>query len=254
MLRRGAIVVSVVAAACAWPGGAAAEPVDFAHGKIDNQYTTKQPNAPTGFSFTAVYHAANDPDGDPPYMRKMVFYPPAGMRYDTSVPERCTASDLQLQLEGPSACPEGSRLGGGSARGKFMGSETMLEIHRFNNAGEQVLVVRSPVIASVSRGRFMPDGSVEFASPTCYPALVTCPVDNALQIGSSVSAPPYTRDGRSYATTPPKCPKVGYWQSPIRLWWADGAEDTVVTKQPCTRPAAKKKAKPKPKRSRSRSR
>jgi hypothetical protein len=32
-------------------------------------------------------------------------------RYDTSVPEQCTADDFELQFRGPAACPEGSRLG-----------------------------------------------------------------------------------------------------------------------------------------------
>jgi hypothetical protein len=231
-------------AACAWPAWAVAEPVSGPHQTIDNRYTTTQPNAPTGFRFTGTYHAANDPGGDPPYMRSMTFHPPTGFRYDTSVPERCTASDLELQLRGPSACPEGSRLGGGTARGKFMGQETTLDVEVFNNQGEQVMLIRTPFVVTVSRGRFQDDGSVRYASPTCYPALVTCPTDNALQLGSSVSSPPYTRDGRSYATTPPKCPKSGHWPVPVDFAWADGSGETVVTKQPCTRPA-KKKTKPK---------
>ncbi|HEX8647422.1 MAG TPA: hypothetical protein VF715_11020 [Thermoleophilaceae bacterium] len=241
MLGRGAIAGLVVASLCALPA-AAAEPVEFAHGKLENTFTATRPNAPTGTSYSGTYHAAGDPGADPPYMRRMVFYPPAGMRYDTGVPERCTASDLQLQLqlEGASACPEGSRLGGGTARGKAFGSETTLQIDVFNNTGEQVMVVRSPMVASVSRGRFRPDGSIEFASPTCYPALVTCPADNALQLGSDVTSPPYTRGGRAYLTTPPKCPKSGRWRSTVRFWWADGTEDTVASTHPCKRPAAKK--------------
>ena len=46
-----------------------------------------------------------------PYMRRMTFYPPAGMRHDTSVPEQCTASDFELSMNGPAACPEGSLIG-----------------------------------------------------------------------------------------------------------------------------------------------
>ena len=235
------------AIAVAAPAPAAAEPVSGPHQTIDHQYTTTQPGTPTGFHFTGTYHAANDPSGDPPYMRRMTFYPPAGFRYDTTVPARCTASDLELQLRGAAACPEGSKLASGTARGKFMGSETTLEVNQFNNEGGTVMVIRSPLVATVSRGRFGPDGSVTYESPTCYPALVTCPTDNALQMGSDVSGPPYVRDGRAYATTPPKCPKSGAWQSPVRFWWADGSGETVVTKQPCTRPSTKKK---KPKRRR----
>jgi hypothetical protein len=242
MLRRGAIL-ALGCVAAALPATAAAEPVTFAHGTIDSRYTTTQPGAPTGFDYTGDYHAAGDPSGDPPYMRRMTSYPPPGYRYDTSVPERCTASDLQLQLEGPSACPEGSRLGRGTARGKFMGEETQLEIDLFNNAGEQVMLVHTPLLMTVSRGKIAPDNSITFASPTCYPALVTCPADTALQMGSKVSSPPYVRDGRAYTSTPAKCPKAGHWQTLVRFWWADGTDDSVVTKQPCTRPAAKKKSK-----------
>jgi hypothetical protein len=96
-------------------------------------------------------------------------------------------------------------------------------------------------VATVARGRIHPDGSVEFASPTCYPALQPpgCPVDSVLQLRSSVAVPPYTRpvDGvvRSWLTTPPKCPASGRWKGAIRLWWADGTEDTVVTQYACTR-------------------
>ena len=241
MCRRGTIALLVACSALVLPAGAAAEPVSGPHQTIDNQFTTTQPNTPTGFHFTGTYHAANDPSGDPPYMRRMTFYPPPGMRYDTSVPERCTASDLQLQVQGPSACPPGSRLGGGTGRAKVMGEEATVDIDMFNNVGEQILLAHSPILATVSRGRMEPDGTVTFESPTCYPALITCPVDTALQMGSDVSAAPYVRDGRAYSTTPPKCPKSRYWQSPVRFWWADGSEETVVTKQPCTRPATKTK-------------
>jgi hypothetical protein len=240
MLGRGAIAGLVVASLCALPATAAAEPVSFAHGTLENRFTTTQPNAAAGSSYRGDYHAAGDPEADPPYMRRMVFHPPTGMRYDTSVPERCTAGDIQLQLQGAAACPEGSRIGGGTARGKAFGSETTLRVDVFNNAGEQVMLISSPMIASVSRGRIGPDNSVEFASPTCYPALVTCPADNALQLGSDVALQAYTRGGRSYLTTPPKCPKSGRWRSEVRFWWADGTEDAVVSTHPCKRPGAKR--------------
>jgi hypothetical protein len=252
MTRMGALLAVVVLCA-AWPASAAAQRVTFAHGTIDQRLTTSKPAAPAGSVFNATYHAAGDPAGQPPYMRGMTFHPPPGQRYDTSVPERCTASDVELYARGVAACPEGSRLGGGTTTSIFMGQASTLPVDVFNNEGEQIMVVSSPGQASVVRGRFGPDGSITYESPTCFPNAAGCPVDNALQTGSSVSMPAYTRvvDGvtRSYITTPPKCPKSGRWQQRIRLWWADGTEDTVVTEHPCERP------KPKPKmRKRKRSR
>src|SRR2546422_611526 len=104
-------------------------------------------------------------------MRRMTFYQPRGMRYDTSVPARCTASDLQLEEFGRAACPRASRLGGGQIKGLWMGRiRSTFQMDMFNNAGEQVVVARTPYIATVIRGRFSRDqSSVVWSSPTCWP-------------------------------------------------------------------------------------
>src|SRR4051795_1203477 len=114
---------------------AAAQPVSFPHGATDQQFTTAQPGAPSGFTFTGTYHAAGDPAGEPPYMRRMVFDSPPGTRYDTTVPDRCTASDAELQLQGPTACPAGSVLGKGHSENRFMGQSSTVEMYLLNNAG-----------------------------------------------------------------------------------------------------------------------
>ncbi|MFL5895686.1 MAG: hypothetical protein ACJ76Z_11335 [Thermoleophilaceae bacterium] len=236
------VVVLLLASAMAWPTLAGADPVSGPHETVDSRLTTTQPGAPTGSHFTGSYHAAGNPSADPPYMRRMVFYNPPGLRIDTSVPDRCTASDLALATMGASACPAGSRIGGGTATAVFMGQKTTLPADILNNENEQIIIVRSPFVASVSRGRINPDGSIAFASPTCFPALPqpACP-DDVLQLGSDMSMPTLTRMAgglvRSYLTTPPACPVSGDWETPIRFWWADGTTETVTTHQPCTRPA-----------------
>lgn len=243
MRRRGAglsVLMFLLASAVAWPTLALADPVSGPHETVDSQFTTTLPSTPTGSHFTGSYHAAGNPSGDPPYMRRMLFYNPAGLRIDTSVPDRCTASDLALATMGASACPAGSRIGGGTATALFMGQKTTLAADVLNNEDEQIIIVRSPFVASVSRGRINPDGSIGFASPTCFPALPqpACP-DDVLQLGSDISMPTFTRTiggvVRSYLTTPPECPASGDWETPIRFWWADGSGETVITRQPCAR-------------------
>ena len=234
----------VVCAVVVLPSPAAAAPVDFPHGTIDQTLTTKRPNAPTGLHFVGTYHAAGNPDAPPPYMRKMTFS--GGPSRDTSVPERCTASDAELAASGAAACPEGSRLGAGTSEGLFMGSfPTKVELDVFNDTGEQIIVVRSPGLATVSRGQIRPDGSVEFASPTCFPSHAGCPADNSLQLSSDVELPPYVvkRNGKtlSYLTTPAKCPKSRHWTTTVRFWWSDGSEDTAAIRQPCKRPKVKRR-------------
>jgi hypothetical protein len=241
-VRAGLVVQLVLLGAATLPVAAAATPVSGPHETIDSRYTTTRPNAPSGFSFSGTYHAAGDPSGYPPYMRKMVFYNRAGARYDTSVPERCSASDVELAAFGAAACPPGSRLGGGTTKTSFMGSSpTSVDVDFFNNSSEQIILARSPLLATVARGRIYRDGSVEFASPTCYPSLqpVGCPVDDVLQLESTINLPAYTRTvggrTRSWLTMPRTCPASRHWDGPVRLWWADGTVDTVITSAPCTR-------------------
>jgi hypothetical protein len=248
MRRRGVhagllIQLLLLVSSAVWSGSAAAQPVRGPHQTVDSRYSTTRPNAATGTYFSATYHAAGNPNASPPYMRRMIAWPPQGFRYDMSVPARCTASDIELEVRGPAACPAASRVGGGITQGRLFGSfGGPLKVVIFNNTNEQIFLVGSAGLASVSRGHVRRDQSIEFASPTCYPSFDPpgCPIDNALQLGTTVTVPRYTKSVRgtvrSYLTTPPRCPAAGYWKTPIRFWWADGSADTVVTKQACTRP------------------
>jgi hypothetical protein len=173
-------------------------------------------------------------------MRRMTSYLPLGLRYDTSVPERCSASDAELEVLGSAACPAGSRVGGGTTTIAFLGRfPTTMSLDVFNNTNEQIMLIHSVGLSSVARGRIFPDGSIEYAGPTCFPSVppAGCPVDNVLQLSSSVTVPPYTRTVNgvvgSYITTPPVCPPAGAWENPVRFWWADGSVDTVVIHEPC---------------------
>src|SRR5687768_8474384 len=109
--RAGLVVLLTCALSGLWAAGAAAQPGTGPRETIDQRFTTTSPNSPTGLRYTASYHAPGDPKASPPALKRMVFYPPRGMRYDTSVPARCTASDAELQFMGPAACPPASQLG-----------------------------------------------------------------------------------------------------------------------------------------------
>jgi hypothetical protein len=247
---RAGLSIALVGALCSlWVGAAAAEPASGPRENVDESFTTTAPGAPTGVGYTGSYHAPGDDSGNPPYMRRMVFFPPRGMRFDTSVPDRCTASDLELELRGPAACPAGSRLGEGRAEGLFFQPVTHSflvdhydhHVDVLNNTNEQILLVESEGF-TVVRGKIRRDGSIEFRSPTCFPAppVGGCADDYILQLKSSTTQPPYTKTTsrgrvRSYATTPPRCPARGYWQTKIGFWWADGSVDRVVSRQPCRR-------------------
>jgi hypothetical protein len=244
------LLAALLCALCT--ANAAAQPGSGPRETVNQTYTTTTPNTATGASFTGVYHAANDPKGNPPYMRRMVFFPPAGTRYDTSVPDRCPATDVELEARGAAACPAGSKIGAGHTNGiiyepianafEFTTYDNPLDI--LNNANQQIMVISTGGLGyTVVRGRMQPDGSVAFAAPTCFPvppAGVPCARDHVLQLGSSTSMPRYTKSNRGYWTTPPTCPKRGHWRTKVRFWWADGSVDTVATDQPCKRARARR--------------
>jgi hypothetical protein len=240
------------AAAAAMPAAAGAQPGHGPRATVDQTFTAVRPNRPTGLGWSGSYHAAGDPKGKPPYLRRMVFHSPKGLRYDTSVPARCTASDAELAMQGPDACPAASRIGGGKVEGIFYYpfQESVVFDHYkhdaivLNNTNQQIVLVKSEGY-TVQRGTIHPDNSIEFNPTTCFPASPTgkCVDDYILQLKSSTVIPRYTKTTggrtRGYATTPPKCPKSGYWRTTVRFWWANGAIDDVVTKQPC-KPARKR--------------
>lgn len=248
---RGGLLVQLLGALflALWAASAAAQPASGPRETVGQRLTTTHTNTSTGFSFNAHYHAVGNKNAAPPPLRRMVFYVPPGMRYDTSVPARCTASDVELQVRGPAACPAGSRLGGGTVEGLFFVpfAHSILFDHYHHNvdvmngANEQIVLVKSEGW-TVVRGRIRPDNSIDYTPTTCFPASPTgkCADEYIIQLASSTVLAPYKRTVggrvRSYATTPPKCPARGDWRSTVRFWWADGAVDSVVNKWPCTPP------------------
>jgi hypothetical protein len=240
------VVLVCALGAVSYAPNAAAEPAAGPRQTVDYGFTTARPNTPTGVVFDSVYHAAGDQSAPPPYMRRMVFYPPAGMRFDTTVPDQCTAPDVVLAVVGPDACPAGSRLGAGTTEGLFyvpLSNNLLLDhfrhtTHILNNLNEQIVLVQSEGY-TVVRGRYQPDGSLEINPPSCFPHVesVGCLDDYIVQLATSSFVPAYTRtingETRSYATTPAECPASGSWSTTIRFWWSDGTEDSVVTEQAC---------------------
>jgi hypothetical protein len=221
---------------------AMAAPASGPRQEVDQSFTTKRPGAATGIGFDGRYHGVGDPESNPPFLRRMVFKSPRGFRYDTSVPERCTASDAELSAFGPAACPTGSRIGDGKTQGIFFFpfSDQVFDrythnIHLFNNKDEQIILVESEGY-TVVRGKIGPANTITLDTTTCFPAPPpgqSCADDYIMQLGTQSFIPRYVKDGHSYATTPPRCPKRRYWRTTIHFEWTDGNVDDVVSRQPC---------------------
>src|SRR5205807_615936 len=120
LVRAGLLVQLILALSATWSAGAAAQPGAGPRETVDQPFTTAIPNSPTGLGYIGVYHAARNPRGNPPYMRRMVFFPPRGMRYDTCFPEpptgQCLVRDYILQLRSSTFLPAYKKTVGGRVR------------------------------------------------------------------------------------------------------------------------------------------
>ena len=98
------------------------------------------------FSFDFVN--PDDPNAKPYGLATMVIHYPTGYTVDTTVPPQCHGTDAELLVEGPSACPAASKLGGGEALSDIGGSDpgsryTKATTSDFNNQDEITFAART---------------------------------------------------------------------------------------------------------------
>src|SRR5204862_7227389 len=75
------------------------------------KFTRHAAGKPTALRGHIDYVNPDDPSAKPPAVREVDITLARGARYDTSVPDLCTASDAELMLLGAAACPDRSVVG-----------------------------------------------------------------------------------------------------------------------------------------------
>lgn len=224
-----------------WPAAAGATPASGPHETVDIASSTTRPNASASLRYSARYHAANDPSGDPPALRHLRIELPPGTRIDTSVPPRCTASDDEIRFRGETACPPSARIGSGEVTVKQFGLGVQTYPTVIYNAKDDMLeLVKSGdrVLAVVHT--YVHGTTLEGPVPTCATGgtpPMGCPFDQLTLLANHLQVAPITRAGRNYGTTPPTCPASGRWEAPVTLTYGDGSVDRVTPSSPCTRAA-----------------
>jgi hypothetical protein len=238
----------VVILALVWPAAPGATPASGPHETVDVFTSATLPNSSGSLGYAARYHAAGDPNGDPPALRHLIIELPAGTRIDTSVPVRCTASDDEIRSTGEAACPPAARVGSGQATVKVAGlGVTTFDTVLYNARDDLLELIKSgdrvlSVIHTYIHGTTL-DGPV----PTCLTGGNPpdgCPFDQLTLLANHLDVQPIsTGHGaarRNYGTTPPTCPKSGRWRAHVRLFYGDGTVETVSPTQPCTRPKSRR--------------
>jgi hypothetical protein len=229
MTGRAVTVVLVAVCVAALPGAAeAGQRADY-----KQTFTTPVPGTSTGLDTQILYKNPDDPAAKPIPIRQEVFTFPRGTRWDHSVVPACTVSEQELELEGESACPPESRVGGGD--GTFMtgfpgDGERPLEVDGFEDGSGMLLLGGEK-------------GGVRLATRVTQKGrVVTVNVprspggppdgDSALRKVHNVFAA-FSAGDRAYTRTPRVCPRRGVWRFRAHLTFADGAVEDESYEMPC---------------------
>ncbi|HEX8067145.1 MAG TPA: hypothetical protein VF520_11525 [Thermoleophilaceae bacterium] len=235
-MRAGAIVGVLVAAAGLAPAAQAGVRADYRQ-----QFTTPVPGASTGTDTEILYKHPDDPDAKPIPLRREVFTFPAGTTFDSSVVPACTATDIEVALQGAAACPPESRIGGDLGDTSMTGfpgdGETPLALDAFDESSGTLLIAgpeQYPLrLATHARreGRVItvdvprtPGGPPEGESALRY-------VHHLF--------PARSLGQRAYTRTPRTCPRSGAWTFTAQFTFADGAVEEDVYRMPCRGAAGK---------------
>ncbi|MFL5825091.1 MAG: hypothetical protein ACJ76V_01060 [Thermoleophilaceae bacterium] len=201
-------------------------------------FTSSLPGASTGTVLDVQFQNPSDPNLKPYAVQTMVIRGPRGTVVDTTVPPQCHATDAEIMLEGPAACPANSQIGsgfavsdqGGGGPGSRYSNTTLTH---FNNQDEVVGIgVNDDVPAIKTIDRTTLDGRTSTSNfpliPGVPPPEPYTPVQRLY-----IQFPPYERDGRAYHLTPPSCPASGHWTFKIVFTYRDGVTQSLESPSPC---------------------
>jgi hypothetical protein len=201
-------------------------------------FSTKAPGALTGVDFQVHWQNPDDPqNGKPHSVSKVVLHYAKGTVIDTSVPERCTASDAQIMAQGAAACPPGSKLGGGTLETDNGSSPPTRFVHNtvqvFSNGNDLIFLLetQNPPTRLVAHTQISGNTTTTDIPPT--PGFPPPEPSNALK-DETLHFPPYTRNGKAYTRTPPTCPPVGYWTNTLEMTYQDGVTEKLIGRSPCS--------------------
>jgi hypothetical protein len=206
---------------------------------IDFTFSNQRPGGGADVRLAIDYVNPEDSQAKPPAVAKVVETLAPGSRIDSSVPERCTASDAAITGQGAAACPAGSNVGGGEVDFDTGLQPRVLryKVTQFNNAGEVIELFES---AEGPPNRVVARAAVEGRTITAtVPPIPGGPPDGFLAIKrvrltlKNVSA---SRSGHAvhYVTTPGSCPAAGGWTNSITFTYRDNVTQTRSSLSPCT--------------------
>lgn len=230
-----ALVLGVAAAGQAAAEGASRQSLGFT-------FDADAPGRSTGLQIAIDYVNPAEPNAKPPAVQTVVETLAAGAVIDTSVPARCTASDVELIAMGAAACPADSVVGGGEVDLDTGVAGPLREVHttvtQLNNTDELILIFQPAQGAGLVRSVAPPISDGGRVVTAQAPPLPGGPPDGftalrrvRLQLHARITL----RDGveHAYVTTPPTCPASGAWANAVSFTYRDGETQRRTSPTPC---------------------
>ena len=200
-------------------------------------FTTEVPGSASGRTYAIDYFRPGEPEAKPHAFSHLRVELAEGARFDTAAMPQCDASDAELMAEGAAACPPETRVGTDETvvDTGFEGPNRRFttDFTFFNDDRELILLaqVRENGARVVIRGQ-VGERSLDIENPM----IPGTPPDGAAARSQRGRFDPPA----GYLTTPPDCPRSGFWVNRVVYTYRDGVTQTAESRSPCR--AADRKA------------
>lgn len=215
---------------------APSSPVDFSFG-----FSSTQPRTPADAALHILYkdpEAPDDPARQPPALTRVEIAAPPGSVFDGTAVPLCPATDGELMVQGQSACPPSSVVGGGfgsvvNAFGPPLDPFTA-DVTLFNYGNGIIELLRfEGAINVVDRARFESPNTM-----VLNPAVVPGITEREFRFTYRGTG---SGTGKAFITTPPECPPSGVWTSQLTYTVTTGGTYSAQSTTPCARAAANRR-------------
>jgi hypothetical protein len=229
----GAVAAVAAAAAAAIAVGAPSAHAAGPPNRFWFTFDTAKPSSPSAAELHILYRDPEDPgnpNGKAPPLTYVKIAAPPGTVLDGSAVPACHASDAELMLLGPSACPAASRVGGGFASvvaDPGPPDSIVADVSLFNYGEGVVELLTFPGNVRVTdRAKFV-DGNAMVLHPAVVPGFTEREF-SFIYYGRRGTG------GKAFITTPPTCPSSRRWTSRLTYTVTTGATYRAQSVTPCT--------------------
>ena len=230
-------LIAAGVAACALAAPVAALAQQAPRQTATDHWSSSTPGTSSGRMYAVDFVNPSDPSGKPPSVSHVHLQLPTGARFDTDAMTQCAATDAQLILMGPAACPAASQLGTGSIMfgPGLPGPDRYLNVSItfFNEHNQLILLTQdaSTGLRTVARGTVTAS-----TLDADLPPLPGTPPDGAADRHERATFRAVSTPTGNYLTTPATCPSTRSWVERETYTYRDGLSQSVDIAEPCQPP------------------